>query len=176
MPTQTKKITPSSIRAALVTVTVALASAASIGCGSSARVLKPLDIAPSAVGAKFGVGACTNAPGEGTPQACAELEEMMRYQLVASGMLADPEEQAAREIRLTITNFRDVSRALRGLFGGMTGSDFMEARADVVDRRSGKEVGSVEGSCFVATAEDYTVRMMAERVAREIVAALAKQE
>ena len=63
---------------------------------------------------------------------------MMRYQLVVSGMLANPEEQAAREIRLTITNFRDVSRTLRGLFGGMTGSDFMEARADVVDREQAR--------------------------------------
>ena len=139
------------------------------GCGTSTQVNQPLT-APSATEPVYAVTECTGAD----EQTCRQLRDQVEYALLKQGLSAKEPGLARRNLKLTITGYRDVGAMGRAMLGVLSGADEVKVQMDVIDVSTGQTIGSVTSSCFNFSAANSSRNQMISGVARELVAFLTK--
>ena len=145
-------------------------------CGTTSTIKQPLtpvsSVSTSAGNQMYGMGSCDVQDNRATGGTCVALQDRLQYGLFSHGLYEKNEGEADREIRLTITYFRDLGPGMRSFFGVLAGKDGMDVKVEVVNRKDGKIVGSASVSSYNITAADFSEKGMVEAVSAKIVAFL----
>jgi hypothetical protein len=144
------------------------------GCGTSYSVKQPLTAIPLKTSI-YVMGQCEIQDNRAGRNICDALQEKVRYGLFKEGLYERNTNEATREVKLTITYFRDIDSP-RLVLGVLCGKDGLDVTVEVKDRQNGNIIGRATASNYSANGskEGLMVDAISEKIIEFLVSGVSK--